>query len=234
VSDLNASEEPKRAAGTAAAALVEDGMRLGLGTGSTVRWFLEALAGRRLDVAGIPTSKDTADRCRALGIELLDPATVVHLDLAVDGADEFDEELTATKGGGGALLREKVVASMAERFVLVATPDKAVDRLGDTFPLPIEVVPFALGPVTHTLRGQGANPTERHHPDGRSYRTDNGNAIVDAHYPGGIEDPAVTELSLSMIPGVVANGLFVELATLAVLGHVDGRVEHRTPGTGVA
>ena len=223
------SDEPKRAAGSAAAELVEDGMRLGLGTGSTVRWFLEALADRRLDVAGVPTSRDTAERCRSLGIELLDPSSVVHLDLAVDGADEFDAELTATKGGGGALLREKVVASIAERFVLVATPDKAVDRLGDTFPLPIEVVPFALGPVVQALRERGAEPWERRCADGSPYLTDNGNAIVDARYPGGIEDPAATEIALSMIPGVVANGLFVELATLAVLGHPDGHVEHRTP-----
>jgi ribose 5-phosphate isomerase A len=231
VSDLAVSDQPKRAAGTAAADLVEDGMRLGLGTGSTVRWFLEALADRRLEVAGVPTSQDTAERCSALGIELLDPASVVHLDLAVDGADEFDAELTATKGGGGALLREKVVASIAERFVIVATPDKAVERLGDTFPLPIEVVPFALGPVVQALREGGADPMERRHLDGSPYRTDNGNAIVDARYPGGIDDPAATEITLSMIPGVVANGLFVELATLAVLGHTDGHVEHRTPAS---
>jgi ribose 5-phosphate isomerase A len=232
VSDLGGSHKPKRAAGTAAAELVEDGMQLGLGTGSTVRWFLEALAERRLDVAGIPTSQDTAERCRILGIELLDPAHVVHVDLAVDGADEFDADLSATKGGGGALLREKVVASMAERFVIIATPDKAVERLGDRFPLPIEVVPFALGPVLHTLREREVQPTERRYPDGRPYRTDNGNAIVDAHYPGGIEDPAVTELSLALIPGVVANGLFVELAELAVLGRADGSVEHRIPRGG--
>lgn len=229
MTDLALSDEPKRAAGTAAAALVENGMRLGLGTGSTVRWFLEALAARRLDVAGVPTSRDTAERCGALGIELLDPSSVVHLDLAVDGADEFDVQLTATKGGGGALLREKVVASIAERFVIVATPDKAVDRLGDTFPLPIEVVPFALAPVVQALRARGAEPSERRHPDGGPYRTDNGNAIVDTRYPGGIEDPAATEITLSMIPGVVANGLFVNLAGLAVLGHRDGHVEHRTP-----
>lgn len=226
------SDIAKRAAGGAAAALVEDGMRLGLGTGSTVRWFLEALGARGLDVAGVPTSQDTADRCRELGIALLDPASTVHLDLAIDGADEFDVELTCTKGGGGALLREKVVASMADRFVLVATPDKAVYRLGDTFPLPIEVVPFALGRVMHTLLDQGVTSVERRHDDGSSYRTDNDNAILDAHYPAGIEDPAVTEVHLALIPGVVANGLFVELAELAVLGHPDGRVEHRTAAGG--
>jgi ribose 5-phosphate isomerase A len=223
--------DPKRAAGTAAADLVEDGMRLGLGTGSTVRWFLEALADRRLAVAGVPTSQATAERCRTLGIALLDPASVVQLDLAIDGADEFDAELTCTKGGGGALLREKVVASMADRFVLIATPDKAVGRLGDTFPLPIEVVPFALTYVLHALRERGITPTARQHPDGTPYRTDNGNAIIDAHFPDGITDPAVTDVSLASIPGVVTNGLFVEMASLAVLGHRDGRVEHRAPAT---
>ena len=229
--DIQVSEAPKRAAGTAAAGLVEDGMSLGLGTGSTVRWFLEALAARRLDVAGVPTSQATADRCRELGIPLLDPRDVVRLDLAVDGADEFDAELNATKGGGGALLREKVVADMADRFVIVATPDKAVDRLGASFPLPIEVVPFAVGPVSRTLHERGVQVSLRVSDDGGTYLTDNGNAILDAHYPEGIEDPAVMDLVLSMLPGVVANGLFVEMAHLAVLGHPDGRVEHRTPRT---
>lgn len=229
MSDIDVSETPKRAAGTAAADLVEDGMHLGLGTGSTVRWFLEALAERRLDIAGIPTSEATADRCHELGIALLEPGEVTHLDLAVDGADEFDAELTATKGGGGALLREKVVAAMARRFVLVATADKSVERLGATFPLPIEVVPFALSPVIRTLREQDVHVVQRVARDGTPYLTDNGNAILDVHYPEGIEDPAVTDAAVSMIPGVVATGLFVEMAGLAVIGHPDGRVEHRTP-----
>jgi ribose 5-phosphate isomerase A len=230
MSDIDVSDTPKRAAGTAAADLVEDGMRLGLGTGSTVAWFLEALADRRLDVAGIPTSQATADRCRELGIALLDPGEVDELDLAVDGADEFDLELTATKGGGGALLREKVVASMARRFVLIATPDKEVRQLGITYPLPIEVVPFAVGPVMRTLRAREVQVVQRLTGDGSPYLTDNNNAILDAHFPEGIEDPGVTDISLSTLPGVVTTGLFVEMAVMAVLGHADGRVEHRTPG----
>lgn len=229
MSDIQISDAPKRAAGSAAAELVESGMRLGLGSGSTVRWFLEALAERRLDVAGIPTSQETAERCRELGIALLDPAEVERLDLAVDGADEFDAELNATKGGGGALLREKVVATMAERFVLVATPDKAVERLGATFPLPVEVVPFAVGPVARALSAEGAVVTERRGGDGALFRTDNGNAILDARYPAGIEDPGDTDAAIATIPGVVTSGLFVRMASLAVLGGSDGNVEHRTP-----
>lgn len=223
------TDQAKRAAGFAAADLVEDGMRLGLGTGSTVRWFLEALAGRGLDVAGIATSRATEEQCRALGIALLDPAEVAELDLAVDGADEFDADLTATKGGGGALLREKVVASMARRFVLVATPDKAVERLGDSFPLPVEVVPFAIGPVARALTERGAEVEHRLTADGSPFLTDNGNAVLDARFVGGIEDPAVTDVAIAMLPGVVTSGLFVEMADLAVLGAADGSVEHRSP-----
>lgn len=215
----------KRAAGEAAAALVEDGMRLGLGTGSTVACFLDALAARSLDVAGVPTSEATARRCRELGIGLLDPDEVEDLDLAVDGADELDRELTATKGGGGALLREKVVAHLARRVVLIASPDKVVDRLGDTFPLPIEVVPFARGPVMRSLRAAGYEVQLRTGDDGEAVRTDNGNVIVDARMPGGLHDPAVTDITLTMQPGVVTTGLFVDVADLALLGRPDGEVE---------
>jgi ribose 5-phosphate isomerase A len=216
-------DEAKRAAGVAAAALVEDGMALGLGTGSTVAHFLDALAERGTSVTGLPTSEATAARCRELGIGLLDPVDVTHLDLAVDGADELTRDLALTKGGGGALLREKVVAALAARFVVIATPDKVVARLGADFPVPVEVVPFALGPVRHQLTERGFEVTVRGGDAG--YRTDNGNAILDCRLPGGIEDPAVTELSLGAIPGVAETGLFVDLATEALLGRDDGEVE---------
>ncbi len=213
----------KRAAGQAAAELVEDGMRLGLGTGSTVAFFLDALVARGCDVAGVPTSEATAQRCRELGIELLDVATVDHLDLCVDGADELDDELSLVKGGGGALLREKVVASLAERFVVVATADKLVARLADSFPLPIEVVPFAVGPVTRTLESMGAEPQLR---GGGDYLTDNGNAVIDARFPGGLDDPTVSDVRLAMVPGVVTSGLFIDLADTALLGDEQGSVEY--------
>jgi ribose 5-phosphate isomerase A len=220
----------KRAAGEAAAELVEEGMELGLGTGSTVSFFLEALASRGLDVAGVPTSEATAQRCRELGIGLLDVAEVERLDLCVDGADELDAELSLTKGGGGALLREKVVASLADRFVVVATTDKLVERLGDSFPLPIEVVPFALAPVVRALRELGSEPEVR---DAGRYRTDNGNVVVDARFVGGLEDPAVSDVTLALIPGVVTSGLFVDLAEMALLGDTDGGVQKLRPRTGI-
>jgi ribose 5-phosphate isomerase A len=222
-----ATDAAKRAAGHAAARLVEDGMRLGLGTGSTVAHFLDAVAGRGLDVAGVPTSEATAARCRELGIPLLDVADTARLDLAVDGADELTGELALTKGGGGALLREKVVASLADRFVVIATADKVVERLGDSFALPIEVVPFAVGPVTRSLRTLGFDAVvERRAAGGGSYRTDNGNAILDARALGGLVDPAVTDVEVALLPGVCETGLFIDLASSALLGSDGGEVDH--------
>lgn len=212
----------KEAAGRAAADLVESGMRLGLGTGSTVAHFLDALAARGLDVAGVPTSEATAQRCRELGIPLLDPADVDRLDLCVDGADELTRDLVLTKGGGGALLREKVVAAMSDRMAVIATPDKVVPRLGATFPLPVEVVPFALAPVTRTLDDLGFHVQPRH---GGAVCTDNGNAILDCTAAEGILDPDVLDLELARIPGIAEHGLFVDLASLALLGAEDGTVE---------
>ena len=211
----------KRAVGRAAADLVERGMRLGLGTGSTVAFFLEALYERGLDVAGVASSEATAQRCRQLGLRLL-PAEEAHdLDLTVDGADELDRNLTLTKGGGGALLREKVLARASARMVVIATVDKVVDRLGRTFPLPVEVVPFAAPVVVRELELWGFEVTPR---GGGRYRTDNRNAILDLRRDDGIDDPGELEVALALIPGVVESGLFVDLAHLALLGDADGAV----------
>lgn len=216
------SDEGKRVAGWAAAAHVEDGMRLGLGTGSTVAHFLDAIADRGLhDISGVPTSVATAARCRELGIRLLDTAEVDRLDLCVDGADELTDDLVLTKGGGGALLREKVVAAMSDRMVVIATPDKLVERLGRTFGLPIEVVPFAYGPVRRRLEELGFRVEPR---DDGGYRTDNDNLVLDCWMPEGIVEPAVMDATLGMIPGIAEHGLFVDLASAALLGHADGQV----------
>lgn len=218
-------DEAKRAAGHAAAEHVTAGMRLGLGTGSTVTHFLDRLAERGLeDVAGVPTSSATAEHCRELGIALLDAADVEALDLCVDGADELTRDLVLTKGGGGALLREKVVATMSSRMVVIATPDKVVDRLGASFPLPVEVVPFAQGPVTRRLAALGFHVQPR-----GDYRTDNGNLVLDCSIPGGIEDPEVMDATLAMVPGIAEHGLFVELASWAILGHEDGTTSELRP-----
>ncbi|MEY3073226.1 MAG: ribose-5-phosphate isomerase RpiA [Actinomycetota bacterium] len=218
------SDAGKRAAGRAAAELVEPGMRLGYGTGSTVEHFLVALAERGLDVAGVPTSEGTARRCTELGLALLRPDEVDELDLAVDGADELTRDLALTKGGGGALLREKVVATMARRFVVIATPGKVVPRLGDSFPMPVEVIPFAAAPVRRALEAAGFVVDGRNHDDGRDVETDNGNVLLDARLVGGVEDPAAVEAWVEMLPGVVACGLFTDLAHEALLGDEDGTV----------
>ncbi len=218
-------DRAKDAAGRAAAALVEDGMRLGLGTGSTVDRFLVALAERSLDIAGIPTSRATELRCNELGIPLLDPADVDRLDLVVDGADELTGDLVLTKGGGGALLREKVVATMGDRFVVIATVEKRVPRLGDTFAVPVEVVPFALHPVMRELVQEGLEVVQRTDTEGVPVRTDNGNVLVDVRVDGGLADPEQADVWLTMLPGVVTSGIFTDLATEALLGRPDGQVE---------
>lgn len=217
-------DERKRAAALAGADLLEDGMRLGLGSGTTMEHVLAAIVERKLDVAGVPTSEATAAYCRELRIPLLDPAEVDRLDLAIDGADQIDEMLTVTKGGGGALLREKVVASMADRFVIIATSDKLVTRLVDTFPLPVEVIPFAVGPVMRQLGERGYEVQLRRAGEGPEVVTDNGNNLLDIRVDGGIEDPAVEEAWITMLPGVVACGLFVELADLALLADEAGAI----------
>ncbi|MDX1659002.1 MAG: ribose-5-phosphate isomerase RpiA [Nitriliruptorales bacterium] len=212
----------KEAAGRAAAEHVADGMRLGLGTGSTVAYFLEALAEQGVAVAGVPTSEATAARCRELGIDLLEPGQTERLDLCIDGADELTPDLALTKGGGGALLREKVVASMSERMIVIATPDKVVDRLGASFALPVEVVPFAVAPVARRCEQLGFAVTPR---DGGAYRTDNGNAILDLQRDDGIDAPDELAAELAATPGVCEHGLFLGLADLALLGREDGSVE---------
>lgn len=215
-------DEAKRAAGRAAIGELRDGMTIGLGTGSTVAYFLDALAESDLQLRGVPTSDATAERARELGLTVLSPDEVAHLDLTVDGADELTPALCLTKGGGGALLREKVIATMSDHLVVVATPDKVVGHLAQSFPLPVEVVPFARAPVTRTLAARGYRVSER---DGL---TDNGNVILDATHPHGIADPVAEDITLSQVPGIAEHGLFIGLATVALLGHADGRVTRRS------
>ena len=226
---MSTKHDPKRVAGRCAAEMIETGMTLGLGTGSTVYHTLVRLAERiqeeGLEVRCVPTSTDTEGKARALGIPLVALDDVDGLDLTIDGADEADGAFCLTKGGGGALLREKVVAFASKRVVIILTGGKCVQRLGDSFALPVEVLPFALSMVKGRLPALGADPVERKAADGSSYRTDNGCAILDCRFPGGIEDPAAMELALDRIPGVVETGLFVGLAHALVVGAEDGTVQ---------
>ncbi len=222
----------KRAAGHAAAELVRDGQRLGLGTGSTVEFVLQRLAERcaeGLDVAGVPTSEQTARRARELGIPLLELAEVDRLDLAIDGADEVDPAGNLIKGGGGALTREKIVAAAADRLVVVASPEKLVDRLGATFRLPIEVLAFGLRQTTARVAGCGLAPALRTGPDGAPFVTDEGNLILDCEL-GPMGDLGALDAALQAIPGVLEHGLFLGMAGLTVVGEADGStrtIQHR-------
>ena len=220
-------EHLKKLAGRKAAEMVRDGMRLGLGTGSTVAPFLDAL-GRRLaggelrDVVGVATSVRTERAAAALGIPLAGLEDVGALDLAVDGADEVDPRLDLVKGLGGALLREKMVAQASRRFVVVADESKCVKRLGERAPVPVEVVPFGFRSHLDWLRDLGAEPVVRVGADGARYRTDNGNVIVDCRFHGGIENAERLEERLARRAGVVDSGLFLGLATEAVVAGRNG------------
>jgi ribose 5-phosphate isomerase A len=220
----------KEAAGRAAAEYARDGMTLGLGTGSTVLHALERLGERlrteRLALRGVATSLDTERKARALGLPLVSLAEVEAIDLTIDGADEIDAAFDMIKGGGGALLREKVVASLSRREVIVVDRSKVVERLGLRFPLPVEVVPFARTAVERALRALGALPELRRR-QGEALRTDNGNEILDCRFPGGIADAPALERELDAIPGIVESGLFIGLAHLLVIGDEDGRTELR-------
>ncbi len=220
----------KQAAGEAAARLVKNGMKLGLGTGSTVEFFLQALAARiqreGLQVVGVPTSKATGDRAEALGVPLTDLERTPELDLVVDGADEVDGEFRLIKGGGGALLREKIVAAAGKKVVIIVGAGKCVARLGTSFMLPVEVTPFGHGATRGRIEREGhCTAFLRTAADGQPFRTDNGNLIFDCRFDKGIGNPVTLHRKLSEIPGVVEIGLFLDLCHVVVEGRDDGTVK---------
>lgn len=225
------SDEAKRRAAARAAEMVEEDMVLGLGTGSTANVMLTHLAERvksGLRVRGVPTSEATMQAARVLGIPLTTLDEDPVLDLTLDGADEVDPRLDLIKGLGGALLREKVVAAASERVVIMVDEGKLVPKLGTKAPVPVEVLRFAVRPVTERLRGFGCDPVLRRTRDGEPFVSDNGNHIVDCRFPEGLADPARLERDLNNVPGVVENGLFLGLATEVVVGTAkDARVQTR-------
>ena len=220
-----ANGQEKEAAGRAAAELARDGDVVGLGTGSTAYFAVVALGERvkaGLKIIGIPTSLQTADLARAVGIRLTTLDEHPEIDITIDGADEVDLKLNLIKGGGGALLREKVVAFASRKMVVVADSAKIVAVLGK-FPLPVEVISFARGVVERKIVSLGASPKLRTKPDGSAYLTDNGNQILDCSF-GEIADPPALALVLSNTPGIVEHGLFIGLASVTLVGRGD-RVE---------
>jgi ribose 5-phosphate isomerase A len=221
-------DEAKRMAARRALEFVEDGMSLGLGTGTTSAIFIQELGVRvkqGLKVRGIATSAASQKLAESLGIPITNFSDCPELDLAIDGADEVGPGLALIKGGGGALLREKIVESAARRFIVVADSTKLVATLG-RFPLPVEVIKMALPNVTRKLESLGLNPTLRHHPDGSLYLTDEDNVLLDCAC-GAIPDPGTTAAEIRAIVGVVEHGLFLNMASLALIAGEDGVREVR-------
>lgn len=218
----SAGPRPEDLARVAQAALahVADGMLLGLGTGRAAEAFIHALGERvraGLRVQGVPTSNRSAELANKLAIPVLTLADVDHLDVAFDGADEVTPDLALTKGLGGALLRERVVAFEAERFVVLVTPEKMVDKLGSRTPIPIEVVPFAEPSAARHLRALGGVPAVRRKGEAVPYCTDNGNWILDTGF-GPIDDPVRLDAAVRRIPGVVDTGIFLDMADVVLIG----------------
>lgn len=207
---------------------VADGMKLGIGTGSTAEEFVRLLAVKvdeGMTVIGVPTSERTARLCRELGVPLSTLDETPRLDLTIDGADEVDPALSLVKGGGGALLREKIVAAASARMIVIADASKLVDTLG-RFPLPIEVNPFGLR-ATEIAIGEAAarlgleGPLTLRMTNGEPFVTDGGHFIIDASF-GRIPDTRALSDALHAIPGVVEHGLFLELADAAIVADADG------------
>lgn len=223
------AEAQKRAAAARALDFVRPGMRLGLGTGSTARHFVE-LVGERvrggLDLVAVPTSQATRADAERCGIPLTTLDQTPELDLTVDGADEIAPDLSLIKGGGGALLREKIVAAASARMVVIADASKWVSTLG-RFPLPIEVAPFGVGATQKAIErslaaaGRPGHLTLRKGKDGHPFVTDGGHWIIDAALSR-IDDPGAIAHSLAEIPGVMEHGLFIGLARTAVIAGSDG------------
>lgn len=225
----SSAEDFKRAAAARALDFVEPGYRLGLGTGSTAAQFVELLGGRvrnGLEVICVPTSEATRMQAEQLGIPLTTLDEEPRLDLTVDGADEIGPGLVLIKGGGGALLREKIVAAASDRMVVIADASKRVEVLGG-FPLPVEVVRFGARTSAMAMEeraravGLDGAIVQRARKDGEPFLTDNGNLIYDCHFRR-IADPAALARALAEIPGVVEHGLFIDMARIAVIAGADG------------
>jgi ribose 5-phosphate isomerase A len=220
-------EQMKLLAAQRALELVESGMTLGLGSGSTAKIWIELLGERvrdgSLKIRAIASSEDSERLGRSYGIAFVTFEECRSLDLTVDGADEIAPNLALIKGGGGKLLREKIVASASKRFVIIADESKQVAKLGRC-PLPIEVIPMAAPLVSDRLRGHGLTPTIRLGDDGAPYFTDQQNLILDCRGPL-IENPGDLAVKLDSIVGVVEHGLFLNMATLALIGSQSGVIE---------
>ncbi|OZB19159.1 MAG: ribose 5-phosphate isomerase A [Rhodobacterales bacterium 34-62-10] len=233
--ELSPIDKAKFVAAKRAVDYVEDGMRVGLGTGSTAAWMVRCLGELvrqdGLKIKGVPTSTRTAALAREVGIEVISLDQAKWLDLTIDGADEFDGELNLIKGGGGALLQEKIVATASDQMIVIADVGKEVETLG-AFPLPVEVIPFGwqttralVEEMLISMDVLGRDVTLRMNGD-RPFITDEGNHILDLHL-NRIGNARQLAMVLNQVPGVVENGLFIDICDIVIVGYGDGRVETR-------
>ena len=233
--ELSPIDKAKFVAAKQATEYVEDGMKVGLGTGSTAAWLVKCLGEKvqelGLKIKGVPTSSRTAALAREVGIEVISLDEAKWLDVTIDGADEYDGNLNLIKGGGGALLQEKIVATASDQMIVIADASKEVETLG-SFPLPIEVIPFGWQTtktlVEETLIGMdvlGRKVSLRMNGEAPFY-TDEGNHILDLHL-NRIGNARQLSLVVNQIPGVVENGLFIDICDVVIIGHGDGRIEVR-------
>ncbi len=215
----------KKNAGYRAAQYVKDGMVVGLGTGSTAKFAIQKIGDRiqeeDLDIVGIPTSVETAKRAKGAGIDMVELDEANKIDLTIDGADEVDPEKRLIKGGGGALLREKIIAYNSKRYIVIVDQSKKVDKLGIGFDLPVEILPKWSEGIADCIRRLGCEPELRTYQE-EVYRTDNGNNILDCDF-GGIDEPEELSEELNTIPGVLEHGLFLGFADMVIIGKEEGK-----------
>jgi ribose 5-phosphate isomerase A len=226
---MSAQNIAKQKAGEYAATFIETGMNIGIGTGSTVYYFIQALAKKikeGLVIKGVPTSRQTELLAKELNIPLTDLNNVAQLDLTVDGADEIDPHLQLIKGGGGALLQEKIVAAASKKLIIIADESKLVDTLGK-FPLPVEVITFAWEQTQKHIQNLGCTKIILRKKNDDVFMTDHKHYILDCYFEK-INDVVSLTQQLNNIPGVVENGLFVNIATSAIIAHNDGNIKEIT------
>jgi ribose 5-phosphate isomerase A len=217
------TDEIKEQIGKEAAQLVQQDMIIGIGTGSTALYFINALAERirgGLKCTGIPTSNESRLLAIQKGIELVELNDIAYIDLTIDGADEIDPQLNLIKGGGGALLQEKMVAAASKQVIIVADHNKLAAKLGD-FPLPVEVVPYGWKQVKQHIENIHEIKTELRKKDNQPFFTDHGHYILDCYFQQ-IFDLVELNIELHLIPGVVETGLFINMADMAIIGYPDG------------
>jgi ribose 5-phosphate isomerase A len=223
----------KKAAALKAVEFVRDGMVVGLGTGSTAKHMVIALGEKvraGMTLRGVPTSQETAALARQSGIPLIDAENRWEIDVAIDGADQVDPAFNLIKGGGGALLKEKIVAASAKQFIVLVDHSKQVSVLGGSFPLPIEIVPFGWGSTAREIQRLTKSPVVLRERNGAPFKTEAGNLIVDVHLAR-IEQPADLEIALNQIPGIVETGLFVGRTDILIVGKASGTETFRAKKT---